>query len=296
MLQFPNNFVFFGTPEPAVQILEKLREAEVLPKLIVTNPDKPQGRKMILTPPPVKVWALKNNIPILQPARLDSKFILQLLTLNYQLFLVVAYGGIIPKEILEIPKFGSLNVHYSLLPKYRGATPVESQILNDDKNVGVSIMLLDEKMDHGPIVAQKNLQLTTYNLQLNWPPTATDLRKKCNEIAGKLLLETVPLWIEGKIKPKEQEHAKATYTKKITAKDREINLAENGYKNFLKIQAFEAWGSYFFADYNGKKIRVTIKKVEFRDNNLILLKVIPEGKKEMSYDDFLRGMKSEKIA
>src|SRR3989338_2833232 len=162
------NFAFFGTPEPAVEILDALKLRDLLPSLIVTNPDKPQGRKMALTPPPVKVWAQKNGIKFLQPEKLDSVFNQQLTTYNPQLFIVVAYGAILPRALLDIPKRGSLNVHYSLLPKYRGASPVESQILADDKDVGVSILLLDEKMDHGPIVAERKVTVNS------WPPTASD--------------------------------------------------------------------------------------------------------------------------
>lgn len=282
-------FVFFGTPEPAVQILEHLRQAGFLPSLVVTNPDKPQGRKMILTPPPVKLWALQNKIPFLQPIRLDKDFRDKLSVMSYQLFLVVAYGKIIPKNILLIPKHGALNVHYSLLPKYRGATPVESQILNADKNVGISIMLIDEKLDHGPIIAQKKLEILKFG---NWPPTAAELRSAGNKAAGRLLVETIPLWIDGKIKARDQDESQATYTKKITAEDRLINLADDSYKNFLKIQALTAWGTYFIAEKNSGKIRVKIVSAEFENGKLILKKVIPEGRKEMNYEDFMRGLKS----
>ena len=153
-------FVFFGTPELSVEILEHLKENGFIPSLIVTNPDRPQGRKMILTPPPVKLWAQKNEIKFLQPEKLDSVFNLQLATYNPQLFIVVAYGKILPKKVLEIPEKGTLNIHYSLLPKYRGASPIESAILNDDKDTGVSIMLMDERMDHGPVVAQQRPEIT----------------------------------------------------------------------------------------------------------------------------------------
>jgi methionyl-tRNA formyltransferase len=124
----------------------------------------------------------------------------------------------------------------------------------------------------------------------NWPPTAVELRKICNEVAGKLLLRTLPLWVEGKIKAKNQEHDKATYSRKITTEDRKIDLTADDYKNFLKIQAFSAWGTYFFAEKKGEKIRVIIKSAEFKEGKLVLLKVIPEGKKEMSFEDFARGL------
>lgn len=288
--ELPNNVVFFGTPEPAVDIFEHLRQSGIIPKFVVTNPDKPQGRKMVLSPSPVKEWARKNNIPVFQPSRLDENFGRQLEAAQSQLFIVVAYGGIIPKEILEIPKYGSLNIHYSLLPKYRGASPVESQILNDDRDAGVSIMLLDEKLDHGPIIAQKRIKDSHLK---NWPPTAQELRKICNETAGGLLVETIPLWLDGKIKAKEQDHSQATYTKKVTAEDRQIDLAGDPYENFLKIRAFAAWGTYFYTEKSSKKIRVSIKEAQFCSGRLIIVRVVPEGKKEMTYEDFLRGLRKE---
>src|SRR3989338_4097902 len=153
-------FVFFGTPQLSADILEHLKRHGLVPSLVVTNPARPQGRKMTLTPPPVKLWALANNIPCLQPeSPSDPDFLYKLQTTNYKLFIVVAYGSILPKELLAIPEKGSLNIHYSLLPKYRGASPIESQILADDKDVGVSILLLDEEMDHGPIVASQQLEI-----------------------------------------------------------------------------------------------------------------------------------------
>ncbi len=283
----PFKFIFFGTPEPAVDILNYLKEAGLVPQLIVTNPDKLVGRNKILTPSPVKLWAIKNKISIFQPIGLDENSLSKIKELDCELFLVVAYGGLIPKTILDLPKYGVLNVHYSLLPKYRGASPIESHIINDDRDVGVSIMLLDEKLDHGPIVESCHVEAEKLK---NWPPTAVELRKICNEVAGKLLLRTLPLWVEGKIKAKNQEHDKATYSRKITTEDRKIDLTADDYKNFLKIQAFSAWGTYFFAEKNGKKIRVIIKSAEFKEGKLVLLKVIPEGKKEMSFEDFVRGL------
>lgn len=285
----PNSisFVFFGTPELSVEILDYLKKHNLVPVLIVTNPDRPQGRKMTLTPPPVKLWAIQNNIQFLQPESLsDSDFLYKLKTINYQLFIVVAYGKIIPKEVLKIPEKGTLNVHYSLLPKYRGASPIETAILNNDRHVGVSILLLDEKMDHGPIVAQSLVPVP------HWPPTGQELRMWCNKTASKLLMETIPLWTAGKIKAREQDHASATYTKKISKEDGLIDLKGDPYKNFLKIQAYnESPGTYFFAEAGGKKIRAIIKTANFLDGKLLITRVVPENKREMNYDDFLKGLR-----
>jgi len=152
MIQDSSTIVFFGTSRFSVIVLEELKKAGIMPELVVTAPDTPQGRKLILTPPPVKAWAQENGVKFLQPQKLDDSFIGQLSKVNAQLFLLASYGKIIPQKVLDLPQHGTLNVHPSLLPKYRGPSPIQSQILADDKNVGVSIILLDEKMDHGPIV------------------------------------------------------------------------------------------------------------------------------------------------
>src|SRR3989338_2548133 len=142
------SFVFFGTPEPAVEILDILKQHNMVPALVVTNPDKPKGRHLKPASSPVKLWAIKNKIPYLQPEKLDSAFYSTLNAKRYTLFIVVAYGAILPKKVLDIPEYGALNIHYSLLPKYRGASPIESQIMADDRNIGGSIILLDQEMDH----------------------------------------------------------------------------------------------------------------------------------------------------
>ena len=278
---------FFGTPQTSVEIFEYLRTAGFVPELVVTNPDKPQGRKLALTAPPVKLWALKNHLPLLQPENLtDSSFLDALHATRYTLFIVVAYGKIMPSEILKIPEKGVLNVHYSLLPKYRGASPIETTILNDDRNVGVSILLLDEKMDHGPIVAESLVPIPY------WPPTSDELRSWCNKTASKLLGETITLWIKGEINAREQDHAMSTYTKKINKHDGLIDLNGDPYNNFLKIQAYsESPGTYFFANVRGNKKRITVKAATLEHGKLIISRVIPEGKREMDYNDYIRGLK-----
>lgn len=278
------NFAFFGTPEPAVEILEALKKAGYMPGLVVSTPDKPQGRNLVVTPTPVKVWAEAHDLALFQPEKLDTEAITTIAETPWDLFIVVAYGKIMPQALLDIPSFGSINVHYSLLPKYRGASPIESQILADDKNPGISIMMLDAKMDHGPLLATAPVEITS------WPPTATELRKKSNEVAGQLLVDLLPKIMAGNLTPTPQNHDTATYTKKFTKADGEINLADNPYKNFLKIQAFNEWpGTYFFIEKNNKPIRIVIKKAEFKDGTLEILRVVPEGKKEMDYKDFIRS-------
>ncbi len=278
-------FAFFGTPQLSADILETLKRHGLVPSVVVTNPDRPQGRKMTLTSPPVKQWALANDIPCLQPeSPSDPDFLYKLKAKSYKLFIVVAYGSILPKELLALPTHGSLNIHYSLLPKYRGASPIESQILADDRKTGVSILLLDEAMDHGPLVAEKEILMPT------WPPTSSQLRMESNRIAGELLADVLPKWVAGDIVAKSQDHVKATYTKKFRKSDGQLDLADDPYQNFLKICAFESSiGTYFFTERGERRIRVSIKSAEFRENRLTITRVVPEGRSEMAYSDFLRG-------
>ena len=280
------NFVYFGSDEFSIRVLEELMKAEYSPALIITVPDQPKGRGLILTPPLIKSFATKCNIPVLQPFNLtDHSLLSQLSKVNCQMFLVASYGKIIPKSVLDIPQSGVLNVHPSLLPKFRGASPVQSAILNDEKSTGVTIMLMDEKMDHGGIVAQKKVKIQ------DWPPKAEELEQTLAKEGGKLLAEILPDWLTGKITPLPQDESKATYCRKFEKADGLIDLTENPYKNFLKIQAMGQFpGTFFFASRNGKQVRVIIKTATFEKGKLKIKKVVPEGKREMTYEEFLRGL------
>ncbi|MSR71163.1 MAG: methionyl-tRNA formyltransferase [Candidatus Taylorbacteria bacterium] len=280
-----HNIAFFGTPDRAVWTLDILHASGFTPAVIITQPDKPQGRKLVLTPPPAKVWAQEHNIPVLQPQKLDEGFSAELLKYEIELSVVIAYGKIIPKSILDIPKHGTLNIHGSLLPKYRGASPIESAILNDDKDTGVSIILMDEQMDHGPIIAEEKVS------NVNWPPTADELAREIVSTGAKRLVSIIPDWILGKITPKTQEHDQATFTKKISKEDGHIDLQDDPYKNILKIQAYQGWpGTFFFSAKNNTNTRIKITQARFENSKLIIEKVIPEGKKEMSYEEFTKNL------
>jgi len=263
-------FAFFGTPEFSTIILDELKSKNFLPSLIVTSPDKPKGRKLILTPSPVKVWAEHNNIPHIENLEIKN---------NFDLFIVASYGKILSEKILNIPKHGILNVHPSLLPKLRGASPIKSAILSENET-GVTIIKLDKEMDHGPIIAQKKI--------ISWtePPYEEDLENLLAHEGGKLLAEIIPDWISGKIKAEEQDHDKATFSKKIKKEDGEIHLNDNPELNLRKIRAFHRWPTAYFFQ-NGK--RIIIKKAHIENGELILDRVIPEGKKETDGKDFLKG-------
>lgn len=279
--------VFFGTPHIAVGALEQLHVSGLTPYLVVTNPDRPQGRKMVLTSPPAKVWADNNHIPVLQPESLKNSDVIETLQqTNADLFVVVAYGNIIPEAILAIPKHGTLNLHPSLLSKLRGASPIRSAILENMRETGVTIMLLDEEMDHGPILAQREISIP----EEKWPMRGQELDSLLAEAGAVLLAETVPKWLDGTIKPREQNHETATYCKKITKEMGEINLEDDPYQNLLKIRAFDGWpGTYFFMERSGKKMRIKIVDAELaEDGTLKILRVIPEGKKEIAYTEFMK--------
>lgn len=280
-------FAFWGSSDFSVFCLEKLKALNCLPQLIITTPDQPKDRGLKLEANPVKTWAIQNQIDFLAPAKLDSDFTLKLSTFNLQLFLVASYGKIIPKAVIDLPKYQTLNIHPSLLPKYRGPAPLQGQILNNEKEVGVSIMLIDEQVDHGPVITQEKVSIPV------WPVKYTELEKILAETGAELFTKVLPDWVAGKIIPKEQDHTQATFTKKVEKADGEIDLITGDpYKNFLKIQAFNLWPqTYFFKEKDGRKIRVIVKDAEFKSGTLIIKRVLPEGKKEMNYEDFLRGFK-----
>ena len=280
------SIVFFGTSEFSVGVLTALSENGITPSLIVTQPDRPKGRGMEIVFSAVKDWALKNDIAIMQPESLKGGEEVELLSNSeWDLFIVASYGLIIPQLALDIPTRGALNVHPSLLPKYRGASPVRTQILADDRAVGVSIMQMDEKMDHGPIVAQGTVELE------EWPQKARILEGLLAHEGGALLAEVIPEWMNGSITPEAQNHDEATFCRKFTKEDGLLDLSADGYQNYLKFCANDGWpGSYFFIEKNGAPLRVKITDAQFADGELRVLTVVPEGKKEMRYEDFARGL------
>ncbi len=272
-------FAFFGTPDRAVFVLDILKSRGYLPRIIITQPDKPQGRKLIITPPPVKVWAEKEHIPVIQPTTMkDEELHTTLKNHNLDVIIVVAYGKIIPETILSIPKKGAVNLHASLLPLYRGSCPIETAILNDDRHTGISIIKMDKEMDHGPLLATKEVTVP------NWPPTADELAKLLVTEGANLIADILPSYLDGTLIPQEQDHAKATYTVKIVKEDGLINLNDDPYLNFRKYQAYQGWpGSFFFTEEDGKKLRVKISEARFENGKFLIKKVILEGKKEIPY-------------
>ena len=295
--------IFAGTSEFGIPTLEKLKTSHEL-ILVVTQPDKPTGRNQTLTPPPVKVWALKNNISVIQPEKLiDSKF--QIRDSSPDLILVAAYGQIIPKEILDIPKFGAINIHGSILPKYRGASPIQATILNGDVRAGITLIKMDEKMDHGPVIAEDYIPLTGAE-------TFPELYRKLSAVSAELVSRILPDWFAGKIKSYEQKHEQATFTRLLTRADGKIDWAKPAVEIERKIRALNPEPGTW-TTLGGKTVKILAvqvlsdHKIELPgklyvsteglavkcvDNSLLLKKVKPEGKNEMTGKDYLNGLKT----
>lgn len=306
--------VFIGTPEFGAIILEGLIQGNFKPILVITAPDKPVGRKQLLTPPPVKIVAEKYGIPVLQPEKIEN-LRSELEDLKPDLIIVVACAQILSKEILKIPKYGCLNIHPSLLPQYRGCSPIQYAILNGDRETGVSIIRMDEKIDHGDIVTISKLQITSPEI------TFKELSKELANLGKELLLEIIPQWIAGEIKPEPQNDSKATYTKTFKKEDGRIDWKKSARDLERQIRAFDPWpGSYcLWSKENekpGKNLRVKILKASISpqkeygpfgirgktflapDNKiavqagkdyLIIEKLQLEGEKPVTSEEFLRG-------
>ena len=266
-------------------VLQELFDRGFSPTLVVTEPDARRGRDMAASPSVVKSWATAHTIEVAETADLKNEKILSILhSKPWDIFIVASYGHIIPKTVLEIPKRGTLNVHPSLLPKLRGPSPLQTAILQDIQNTGVSIMVLNEEMDHGPIIVQEAITVA------RWPQSTPELELTLGKVGGKLLADILPKWNAQEISATPQDHANATYTKKISKEDGLLNLTDNAYLNFRKIKAYERWPkAYFIIKKKNKEIRVVINKANYKNNILEILRVTPEGKQEMDYKDFAKG-------
>lgn len=285
-------YVFFGSPEFAATIIKKLINDGNPPTAVVCNPDRPVGRNKVITPSPVKRAIvdlpedLKNKVKILEPEKLDSGFISELKAIGADFFVVAAYAKIIPKEVLDIPRLGVIGVHPSLLPRYRGASPIQSVLLNGEKETGVTLYLVDEKVDHGAVIGSKSCVIEQSD-------EYESLMKKLAELSGDFLTETLPIYEQGRIKPKVQDETKATYTKKFTTEDGFIPLSELRdactndsskftYAIFNKIRALNPEpGVWTLLDGNTEK-RVKILEAGIIGKRLLIKKIQVEGKLPVS--------------
>jgi len=294
--------VFMGTPDFAVPSLKALHEAGYEIPLVITQPDKPAGRGKKITPPPVKVLAESLEIPVYQPKRVkgNEELIEKLKEISPDLIVVAAYGKILPDEILNLPKFRCINVHASLLPEYRGASPIQSALLDGKEKTGVTIMLISPELDAGDIISQREVPIEKSD-------NAQILHDKLAKVGAELLVETIPLYVSGELKPVPQNNSKATYCKPITKEMGRIDWNLPAEKIFNMVRAFTPWPSAY-TTFRGKRVKITKAepidgtgepgKIIKADRELVVAtgkgalkieKLKPEGKKEISGEEFIRG-------
>ena len=280
---------YFGGEPLGVPVLEELYLTGITPDLVVSSPDKPVGRKQVVTAPPVKEWALEKEIEVYQPEsyKLDETRA-YLESTEWDLFIVVAYNYILPQWLLDIPKKGVLNVHPSMLPLLRGASPIRTAIMSDQREaIGVTIMQMDATMDTGPILDQIPMEISDEN----WPVPGPELDLALARMGGAMLADVVREHLVDGIEPQEQDDSVATYCGRLTKDDSELILnprklptSNQARLAWLKINAFMRIGDTWFM-HDGKRIK--IKEAEFSMGKLRLHTVIPEGKSAMPFDIWL---------
>lgn len=240
--------IFFGTDEFAAIVLEHLLEARWNICAVVTTPDEPAGRKKILTPPVVKQFAEKRRMTILQPKIFDSPTLKQLKQCNAACAVLAVYGKILPTQVLELFPRGVINIHPSLLPKYRGPSPIKTALLNGDAKAGVTIIRLDDKMDHGPILAQREVDI---------PPNEKlpDLRDRLALEGAKLLSATLPRYMDDEVPLIPQDDSQATYTKLFTKNDGKIDWKKSANEIYNQFRAFYDWPGVW-TEWHGKRLKI----------------------------------------
>jgi methionyl-tRNA formyltransferase len=298
--------VFMGTPEFAAVPLEYLVLNGMEVVVVYTQPDREAGRGRELAPPPAKTVALKLGLPVYQPATLKTtEEKARLAEMKPDVIVVAAYGQILPREVLGLPPYGCLNIHPSLLPRYRGVSPVPAAILDGDVFTGVSIMKLDRGVDTGPVLTQAQTLITGWD-------TAGTLTEKLSRIGAQMLAEVLPRWVAGQITPRAQDETQASYTKMIAKDDGEIDWTKPAVELWRQVRAYQPWpGSY--TRWQGKQFKiveavplvsapvapgqvVTVAgEVAFgvgTGNGILgILRVQMEGKRVLSAGEFLRGQR-----
>ena len=229
------NIVFMGTPDFAVPALKAIANSNHTVSGVFTQPDKPRGRKMIMTPPDVKVCAEEFNIPVFQPKSMKSQEALQICTdLKPDVVVVAAYGQILPQAVLDVPRFGCINIHGSLLPKYRGASPIQEAVLNGDKITGVTTMLMNAGLDTGDI-------LLSVKTEIGENETSGELFDRLAQLGGELILKTLDVVENGTAEPKKQDDSFATHTSKIDKSLCPIDFSKPSFEVHNKIRGLNPW-------------------------------------------------------
>ena len=297
-----------GTPDFALFSLKKLYECGHEIAAVITQPDKPTGRGYILTPPIVKRWSLENGLAVYQPKTLrDEEFASLLAEIDPELIVVVAFGKILPENVIKYPKYGCINVHGSLLPEYRGAAPMQRAIIDGKKVTGITTMYMDVGLDTGDMLLKSEVEILPDD-------NFESIHDKLGEAGAKLLIETVKGLEAGTIIPEKQDDSLSTYAKKIEKSDCLINFAESANTVHNLIRGLSPIPLSFTHTPNGKLLKVvasrvvcenSVNKVEpgtvialdggitvaCGNGKLELLTVVPEGKSKMSAADFIRGRK-----
>ena len=299
--------VFLGTPGFALPALDRLVHSENEVAAVYTQPDEPAGRGRKLVPPAVKAAALHYGLTVRQPSSLrQPEEVEKLAELQPSAIVVAAYGRLLPQSVLDIPRYGCLNIHPSLLPRHRGPAPVAAAILAGDEVTGVSIMLLDKGMDSGPVLAQRE-----------WPVSPEDttatLTASLAEMGAQLLMETLPLWVGGKLAPQPQDNGRATYSRMVTKEDGQMDWLRPAVELWRRVKAFQPWPGCH-TTWQGKLVsiieavplpgegepgRVVGTKgakgaplgVQTGDGILGLVRLQLQGKRAMTAEEFVRGQR-----
>jgi methionyl-tRNA formyltransferase len=293
-----------GTPEFAVPSLERLVLDDYQVAAVYTQPDSAAGRGRHLAASPVKRAALELGLPVIQPERLkDAGVVEQLSTFHPDVIVVAAFGQVLPAQVLALPPKGCINIHPSLLPKFRGSSPVSAAILTGDDFAGVSIMLMDAGLDTGPVLTQAQVAISRHD-------TTGSLTAKLSLVSAQMLLEVLPRWVKGELTPRPQQEAKATYTEMLSREESELDWRQPAVATWRKVRAFQPWpGCYTM--WRGKQLKIieaiplpaeknirvgqvmALKEGGFGvatgEGVLGVLKVQLEGKRAMSAAEFLRG-------
>jgi methionyl-tRNA formyltransferase len=301
----PENLVFCGTPQFAVPTLEKLAEAGFNVRLVLTQPDRPKGRGLGLVGSPVKETALRLGLPLYQPERIKENAELRsrLKEIAPAAIIVVGYGRIIPGWMLQLPKHGNINLHASLLPKYRGAAPIQWAVANGESVTGVTTMRIDEGLDTGGILLQKELAILDED-------TAETLSPRLAAIGAELVIETLRGLAEGTISPQPQKNDQATLAPILRKEDGRIDFSRTAQEIYNRFRGFQPWPGAF-TTFRGRTLNVTAAKpsaesndlaqgqLQIKDDHLFvgcgnstaveLLEAQPEGKKRISARDFIHG-------
>jgi methionyl-tRNA formyltransferase len=299
--------VFCGTPQFAVPTLEKLVEVGHSVPLVVTQPDRPRGRGMEVAVSPVKAAAIRLGIAVVQPATIknNADFRDQLLAIRPDAIIVVGYGRIIPQWMIELPRFGNLNLHASLLPKYRGAAPIQWAIANGESVTGVSTMRIDAGLDTGDILMQREISIAAED-------TAETLGPKLASIGADLMVETLRGLQTGQVRPTPQDHSRATLTSILKKEDGRMDFARSARDLFNRLRGFQPWPGAF-TTFKGKTLQVhraqpmhhTVKMTQGElavdgtrlfvgcgkneDTTLEIIEVQPEGKRRITAQEFING-------